>query len=76
MHFTLYLHQDNDMKASGYLFVRITVLLFLVFALFVPEVLLESNYEYAYAWAFRIMLAGVIVGVGLLLVDWNVRRQK
>ncbi|GAA0894638.1 hypothetical protein GCM10009122_43190 [Fulvivirga kasyanovii] len=64
------------MRILGYLFIGLTILLFLIFGLFVPEAPMESDYGYTYTWPLYLMIVGVTVGVALLLVDWNVRRQK
>lgn len=63
------------MKILGFVFLGLTVFLFLLFVLLAPEAPMSSDYEFTYTWPYILLLFGLSAGVALLLADWNVKRQ-
>lgn len=64
------------MKVLGFVFLGITVFLFLLFLIFAPDAPMTSDYEFTYTWPYIILSFGLGAGIALLLADWNVKRKK
>lgn len=64
------------MRILGFVFIGITVLLFLLFLIFAPDAPMTSDYEFTYSWPYILLLFGMAAGIGLLLADWNITRKK